>query len=256
MIYKGGVPDFGLAVHENTHILTRLNWGDSTSFVNEGLGKYTEALTTDRNKNHLQVIQFLKENNLFPLADMVNFNIGPSGTKTRVAYPASGSFIAFLMETYGLSAVKEVIRLEGRTLLEKETTDSWKKAVGKPLEELEKEWLHWLKGKFQIEEKYIQQHMEKISGSQKSVQVDPEILDSYAGKYEFSSNIITVTREDQSLFLEVAGMGKTELEPESDTQFTVKTFDATVRFVKDDQGNVTHMIFLTGAGEIRADRIE
>ncbi len=32
-----------------------------------------------------------------------------------------------------------------------------------------------------------------------------------------------------------------------------KTFDATVRFVKDDQGEVTHMVFLTGGGEIRAE---
>jgi hypothetical protein len=87
MIYKGGVPDFGLAVHENTHILSRLNWGDSTSFVNEGLGKYTEALATDRDKNHLQVIEFLKENNLFPLQEMVNFNIGPSGMKTHAWTP-------------------------------------------------------------------------------------------------------------------------------------------------------------------------
>jgi len=256
MIYKGGVPDFGLAVHENTHILTRLNWGDSTSFLNEGLGKYTEALATDKDKNHLRVIQFLKEKSLFPLQDMVNFNIGPSGLKTLVGYPASGSFIAFLMDTYGLPAVKEVTGLEGRPPQEKETLDSWRKAFRKPLQDLEKEWLYWLRGRYQVEEEYIKRHFEKISKPQESVQVDLDILDSYVGKYEFSRNILTITREDHHLFLEAVGMGKTELVPESEIQFMVKTFDATVRFMKDDQGIVTHMLFLTGSGEIRADRIK
>jgi hypothetical protein len=107
-----------------------------------------------------------------------------------------------------------------------------------------------------VEEKDIQQHLEKISKPRRSVHLDPKILDSYVGKYEFSSNILTITREDHHLFLEAVGMGKTELVPESDIQFTIKTFDATVRFVKDDQGIVTHIIFLTGSGEMRAKRIK
>ncbi len=256
MIYKGGVPDFGLAVHENTHILTRLNWGDSSSFLNEGLGMYTEALATDKDKNHMRVIQFLKEKSLFPLEDMVKFNIGTSGLKTLVGYPASGSFIAFLMDTYGLPAVKEVTSLEGRSLKEKKKMDSWEKAFGKSLQELEKEWLFWLKDRYQVENKYIEQHLEKISKPQESVRVDPEILDSYVGQYRFSSNNLTVTREEHRLFLEAPGMGRAELVPESETRFSVETFDATIRFEKDEQGEVTHMIISIGGGEMRAERVK
>jgi hypothetical protein len=257
MIYKGGgVPDFGLAVHENTHILTRLNWGDSTSFINEGLGMYTEALATDKDKNHLRVIQFLIENNLFPLGEMVNFNIGPSGLKTLVGYPASGSFIAFLMDRYGLHSVKDVTGLEGRSSQEKKKMDSWGKAFGKTSQELEKEWLYWLKNRYQVEDKYIQQHLEKISKSLDLVRVNPEILDSYVGQYQFSSNILTVTKEDSRLLLEAPGMGKAYLVPESETRFSVKTFDATIRFEKDEHGEVTHMVIHIGGGEMRAERIK
>ncbi len=256
MVYRGGVPDFGMAVHENTHILTRLNWGESTSFINEGLGKYTEALATDKDKNHLAVIQFLKEGQLFPLKDMVNFYIGPSGLKTLVGYPASGSFIAFLMDRYGLQSVKKLTRLEGRTSQEKEKRDSWTEAIGEPLSKLEKEWLYWLKERYQVEEKFILEHLEKSSETREFFQVDPKILDSYVGQYSFSSNILTVTKEDNQLFLEVPGMGKVKLIPESETQFEVQAFDAPIRFVMNEQGEVTHMIIQAGGGEIRADRIK
>ncbi len=79
-IFRKSKRDFGLAVHENTHILTYLNWSDdSTSFLNEGIAKYTEALATEKDKNHLATIKYLKEGNLFPLEEMVHFNIGFPG---------------------------------------------------------------------------------------------------------------------------------------------------------------------------------
>ena len=97
IVHIGNVPDFGLVVHENMHILSSLNWsGGSTSFLNEGIAMYVEALATDKDKNHLKTLQFLKQNKLFPLEEMVTFTIGIQGLKTEVAYPASGSFIEFL----------------------------------------------------------------------------------------------------------------------------------------------------------------
>jgi hypothetical protein len=160
------------------------------------------------------------------------------------------------MDTYGLSAVKEVTGLEGRSFQEKKKMDSWGKEFRKSLQELEKEWLNWLKDRYQVENKYIEQHLEKISKPQESVRVDPEILDFYVGQYRFSSNNLTVTREEHRLFLEAPGMGRAELVPESETQFSIKTFDATIRFEKDEQGKITHLIISIGGGEMRAERIK
>jgi hypothetical protein len=144
IVHKGKVPDFALAVHENAHILAHINWGGSTSFLNEGVGKYAEAMASDKNKNHLQTLRFMEEKKLFPLEDMLDFQIGRTGLKTDVGYPAAGSFVGFLIEKYGLRAFKEVFALENRTKKERENADSWNAAYGKSLHDLEKEWHRWL----------------------------------------------------------------------------------------------------------------
>lgn len=144
IVHKGEVPDYALAAHENAHILAGMNWGSSTSFLNEGVGKYAEAMASEKNKNHLQTIRFMKENKLFPLEEMLDFQIGISGLKTDVGYPAAGSFVGFLIENYGLKAFKKVFALENRTKEERKKKSSWETAYGKPLQHLEKEWHHWL----------------------------------------------------------------------------------------------------------------
>ena len=140
-VYEGGVPNIALAVHENTHQL----WGaNSSSFLNEGIAMYAEALATDRNKNNRQTVEFMKHNQLYPLAEMMQFHIGTPGPKTVVGYPASGSFVDFLIGSYGLRQFHDVFLLEGRPGKETETDDSWKKIYSKSISELEEEWHRWL----------------------------------------------------------------------------------------------------------------
>jgi hypothetical protein len=189
-IFQKGKRDFGLAVHENTHTLTYLNWSDnSTSFLSEGIAKYTEALATEKDKNHLATIKYLKEGNLFPVEEMVHFNIGFAGMKTNVGYPASGSFAHFLIDTYGLKSFKEVFILEARSDTEKKKENSWEKAYGKPLAELEKEWLYWLGKRYNVEEKYIQNHLNKVKEikeaqlRKKAIKMTPDQLKRYCGIY-------------------------------------------------------------------------
>ena len=257
LIHKGGIPDFGLAVHENTHILAYLNWGGSTSFLDEGLGKYAEALATDKEKNNLQTINFLKENNLFPLEEMVTFSIGAGGLKTQVGYPASGSFVGFLIETYGLNLFKEVYRLEGRPQEEKKKDNCWQKAYGKSLQELEKGWLTFLAQRYKLDEKFILNHLQKISQEKKQIELDPKILDSYQGQYQLTSEmVITISREDNHLVAEVRGMGKLTLYAESETKFSVKEIEATVTFAKDDKGEVKELIFHTSGPDMSARKIK
>jgi hypothetical protein len=113
--------------------------------MDEALGKYAEAKATEEHKNHLQVIGFLKNGELVRLNKLIRMNIG-SDSFTRIAYPAAGSFMDFLIETYGLSKVK----LGFQTVSRKNTDgyDPWKRAFDDTLEVLEKRWLMWLIEKY------------------------------------------------------------------------------------------------------------
>ncbi|MFC1694038.1 hypothetical protein ACFL1R_11080 [Candidatus Latescibacterota bacterium] len=160
IVHEGGIPNYGLAVHENTHTLININWGGTTSFMDEGIAKYAEAQAVDKDKNHLLTIQFLKEGELIPIKEMLTINIG-SSEKTNVAYPASGSFTEFLIESYALKNLKEAFILERRRKEEKEKEDTWEKAFGKSIDELEKEWLYWLVKRYRVDEKYIHNFLKK-----------------------------------------------------------------------------------------------
>lgn len=148
-VQKGGAPQFGLAVHENMHTLTSLNWGGTSSFLSEGIAKHAEALATNKDDNHLQSTKYMKEGKLYPLEEMLEFNIGSGGLQTQVGYPAAGSFVGFLIEAYGLIAFKKVYALESRPTEEKEKENSWGKAYGKSLQVLEKEWHQWLSKQYE-----------------------------------------------------------------------------------------------------------
>lgn len=144
MVHRGGVPSLGLAAHENAHILGTRNWGGTTSFLNEGFGRYAEALATDPDLNDRQTREFLRAGKLFPLEELLTHNIGQPGLKTDVGYPAAGSFVGYLIRTYGLAAFKKVWQLEAREDGEKAKSDSWTTAFGRPLAELEAAWRAYL----------------------------------------------------------------------------------------------------------------
>jgi hypothetical protein len=55
-----------------------------------------------------KVLQFLKEEELVHLDEMLGFNTGSGDTPTRIGYPASGSFIHFLIESYGLGKLRNM----------------------------------------------------------------------------------------------------------------------------------------------------
>lgn len=258
MVHKGGVADFGLAVHENTHILTGSNWGVSNSFMGEGVAKYTETLATDKDKNHLQTIRFLKGNKLFPLEKMVTFSSigGMGGLKTDVAYPASGSFVEFLIEKYSLKLFKDAYILEGRPYGEKEKESSWPKVYGKSIRDLEKEWLYWLTNRYEVDEKYILDHFEKISKEQKVIELDSKMLDMYVGKYELSPDlIVTITKENKHLFIQAHG-DKVRIYPESETKFYSKVIDAQITFIKNEKGMVTQLMLHQGGNDMTAKRVD
>lgn len=150
-----GVPDFGLAAHENAHKLLGENWNGTSSFLQEGLGKYAEAMASDKDKNHRDTAGFLKDAKLFRLTEMVTIHIG-SDPRTPVAYPAAGSFVQYLTQTFGLSKLKVAWQIEGR---EKPEEDPWTRAFGMPLPQLESDWLHWLGAHYGLERKTVEDYL-------------------------------------------------------------------------------------------------
>ncbi len=133
MVFDGSSPSFGLAAHENAHSLLDDNWGGSSSFLSEGLGKYAEAMATEPGANDRETVAFLKQSKLLPLREMLTMNIG-SDPGAEVAYPAAGSFMGYLIRQYSLSKVKALYVGINRP-------DIWTDVFGAALPELEKNWL-------------------------------------------------------------------------------------------------------------------
>ncbi|MGH9938032.1 MAG: DUF3471 domain-containing protein, partial [Blastocatellia bacterium] len=71
-------------------------------------------------------------------------------------------------------------------------------------------------------------------------QLDPKVLDGYTGKYEVRPNVFaTVTRQGNSLFVQIPLQQKMEFLPMSETQFFLKYSETDLTFVKNDKGEVT-----------------
>jgi CubicO group peptidase (beta-lactamase class C family) len=84
--------------------------------------------------------------------------------------------------------------------------------------------------------------------------VTTETLEAYVGRYNLSGMIITVSLDDETLQLQVAGQSATPLRPNSDSTFTLEGVDAQVTFHVAGDGEVEAMT-LHQAGNHRATRV-
>ncbi len=105
----------------------------------------------------------------------------------------------------------------------------------------------------------IASHDSQIPPERVAVNVDPKIFDAYVGAYEISPGLVfTVTREGDKLMGQSTGEKKLhELQPQNETTFFIKGDPDLDIFVKDEKGQVTHMIFRSMDGrEIKAKKIK
>ncbi|HVY69630.1 MAG TPA: serine hydrolase [Verrucomicrobiae bacterium] len=73
--------------------------------------------------------------------------------------------------------------------------------------------------------------------------VDPAIYDRYAGWYEFRPGLdFRITRVGDRLLAQLTGQASNEVFPESETKFFYKVVDAQLTFVRNEAGEVTHLI--------------
>ncbi|WP_111682694.1 serine hydrolase [Winogradskyella tangerina] len=90
----------------------------------------------------------------------------------------------------------------------------------------------------------------------KPLEVDAKILDTYVGKYELQPNfILSVTRDENRLFVQATGQGKIEVFPMSDIKFYSKIVDAQITFQKNSNGKISSLT-LHQNGDFNAPKIE
>jgi CubicO group peptidase (beta-lactamase class C family) len=92
-----------------------------------------------------------------------------------------------------------------------------------------------------------------IPGQASAVEVDPAVLQKYAGSYQVSADMaVTITAEAGHLFAEVPGQPKFELFPTSETEFIAKIADIKLHFEVGADGAVTELVIHEGGQEIHA----
>lgn len=99
------------------------------------------------------------------------------------------------------------------------------------------------------------QAIKRIEG--KETKIDSSVFDSYVGEYEIGPGFtLTITREGDKLMGQPSGQGKRELEPVSETQFTIPAVKASVTFEKDAEGKTTGLLLMQGERKTKAKKIK
>jgi hypothetical protein len=98
----------------------------------------------------------------------------------------------------------------------------------------------------------------RLAPQRNAVKIDPQLLDSFLGRYEFGPGAVaTVTREGDVLKWRGGNRLPAELVPLSDTRFFGKENDSEMTFTKNDNGQVTDVVLKLGVcQESRAKKIE
>ncbi|MFO7889001.1 MAG: peptidase MA family metallohydrolase [bacterium] len=113
--------------HEITHIISINLWGNSQTWIKEGVAVYSDNCWHGYSLHGL-CKYLMKKHTLVPLKSlMTKFN----SYNDLITYPQAGSFVKFLYENYGLETVKRIWKKGGHSI---------PAIIGKDLETLEQEW--------------------------------------------------------------------------------------------------------------------
>ena len=89
-----------------------------------------------------------------------------------------------------------------------------------------------------------------------AVEVDPVVYDAYVGEYELVPDfVLSVTKEGDGLYVQATGQLKFEVFPESETEFFYTVVEAQITFVKNAEGEVTHLVLHQNGVDQRAERL-
>jgi CubicO group peptidase (beta-lactamase class C family) len=95
---------------------------------------------------------------------------------------------------------------------------------------------------------------------QESIKVDKTVsaskYDDYIGRYDYSGTIMKIRRDGDRLLAQLAGQPEFEIFPKSENEFFWKVVDAQVTFVRNEKGEVTHVLHHQGGSEINAPKLK
>jgi hypothetical protein len=85
----------------------------------------------------------------------------------------------------------------------------------------------------------------------------PAVLSAYVGQYELIPGVnLSITLDNGQLMAELGESGfKAPIFPESPARFFGELLDANIEFVRDDEGNITHLFLRQGGSETKAPRV-
>ena len=91
----------------------------------------------------------------------------------------------------------------------------------------------------------------------KEIDVDPKLFDAYVGQYQLAPNfILTVTREEDKLFVQATGQPKFQIFPESALEFFLKVVDAQITFETDSTGRAVSLVLHQNGRNVPGKRIQ
>jgi len=127
---------FGLISHESNHVIEHNGLGPpDTSFMNEGLAS---AVISERfhpgGKSFLYPWTARNAARIPPLSDLVDDEKWDD-TEMQVAYNASASFLAYILDLGGPARLKQLWRVNSS-----EFAATFERVYGRPLEQAEREW--------------------------------------------------------------------------------------------------------------------
>jgi hypothetical protein len=94
------------------------------------------------------------------------------------------------------------------------------------------------------------------------LKIDPKVTDGYLGRYEGGADFfipratINIERRDGNLSWRSSAGAVGWLTPMTESKFYERIFGASVTFVKDDKGKVSHLIFSFSGSDFRANKAQ
>jgi len=117
----------------------------------------------------------------------------------------------------------------------------------------EKKPLH----EFAIFEKLIQGVNYVVPVTREAIELDPKIYNDYVGKYKLNEDIIiTVTKENEQIYVQATGQSKIEIFPEKKDEFFMKAADIQITFIRAEEGAVTELVIHQSGRDVPAKKIE
>jgi CubicO group peptidase (beta-lactamase class C family) len=108
-----------------------------------------------------------------------------------------------------------------------------------------------------IAEYLLWQEMEKQSSYATDTTIDISLLEDYTGRYNYGRGaVLIVSLENGKLYAQLTGQSKFQIFPSSENEFYWKVVEASVKFIRDDNGKVTHAIHNQGGQQLEAEKLE